>query len=350
MLAPIIHILPITRIRRERVLPIPGRVLVRQGQEVSPRDIIVEANLNPEHLVLDVGRILKVPSDIADQHLQCREGDSISKGDIIAGPVGVARRILRSPRNGVVVLSGGGQVLLDITTDMVELKAGLPGEVVELIADRGAVVETSGALIQGVWGNGKLDFGVMTILAKTPDHVLTSDQIEISLRGSIVIAGFCNDPECITTAGDLPLRGLILSSMSPALIPVAKNLQIPVLVIEGFGERPMNSAAFKLLTTNERRDIAINAEKWDRKLGKRPEIVIPLPASGRIDIPLEADYFAPDQKVRILRAPHAGEIGTVVKLLDKYTFPSGIRAPAAAVRLQGEEQINLPLANLEVLA
>ena len=48
MLASIVHILPLTTVHRERVLPVPGRVLVRQGQTVQPRD----PNPNGAHLFL----------------------------------------------------------------------------------------------------------------------------------------------------------------------------------------------------------------------------------------------------------------------------------------------------------
>jgi hypothetical protein len=51
-----------------------------------------------------------------------------------------------------------------------------------------------------------------------------------------------------------------------------------------------------------------------------------------------------------VRAPHRSETGTLVALrtgLD--LFPSGLRAPAAEVRLENGEEVILPLANLEVL-
>jgi hypothetical protein len=35
MLAPVTHILPLATVQRQRVLPVPGRVLVRKGQEVA---------------------------------------------------------------------------------------------------------------------------------------------------------------------------------------------------------------------------------------------------------------------------------------------------------------------------
>ena len=51
-----------------------------------------------------------------------------------------------------------------------------------MIPDRGAVVETTGALIQGLWGNGRLDFGLMNVVVEEPDGILTSDQLDVRMR------------------------------------------------------------------------------------------------------------------------------------------------------------------------
>jgi hypothetical protein len=336
-------------IRRERTLPVPGKVLVRAGQEVGPTDVIIESNMRPEHLLLDIARGLGVSGERSDQYLHCQAGDQLAEGDVIAGPVGVARRVIRSPRDGRVVLAGSGQVLIEVPGKPAQLKAGLPGEVVELIADRGAIVETTGALIQGMWGNGQIDFGLMVVLAKSPDQVLTPDQLDVSLRGSVVLAAHCEQAETLKAAEELPLHGLILASMSPALIPVAARLQIPVILIEGFGRRPMNPVAFKLLTTNERREVALNAEPWDRYTGTRPEVIIPLPAPGSVALPRETDFFAPNQLVRVLHPPYASYVGTLVRLKGLTTLPNGLRVQAAEIQFENGKNIVLPLANLELL-
>ena len=351
MLASITHILPLTTIRRERVLPVPGKIVVRKGQKVSASDPVAEANLTPEHLLLDLSRGLGLRAEEADEHIQCKVGDQLAEGDIVAGPVGIARRVVRTPKRARVVLLGGGQAMLEVQGQPYELKAGLSGDVVDLVSDRGVIIETNGALIQGVWGNGKIDFGLMIVLAKAPEDTISPDQLDVSMRGSIVLAGHCNDPDVLKTAQDLPLRGLILGSINPALLPIAARMPYPILVVEGFGQTPMNSVAFKLLSTNERREVSVNAEPWDPYTGGRPEIVISLPTSGTVTQPVEAGYFAADQQVRVISAPYQGKIGTIANLdPGSYLFPNGIRAIAAQVHLETGEDAVIPLANLEVLA
>jgi len=350
MLAPITHILPITTIRRERFLPVAGKVLVRSGQKVNPTDTVAEVNLYPKHQLLDIGRGLGVSVDQADPLMKCQAGDQILKGDVIAGPIGFTRRLIRATHDGKVILAGSGQVLLELAGKPFQLKAGLPGEVVDLVPDRGAIIEVDGGLIQAVWGNGRIDFGLMSVLAQEPEHIITADQLDVSLRGAIIMGGCCQDAEVLKTAEQLPLRGLILSSMWPELVPLAKKLSIPVIITEGLGNYPMNSVAYKLLSTNDRREVAAIAEPWDSYKGTRPEIIIPLPGSERTTAPQEMGYFGPNQQVRVLRAPFVGKIGTILNLINKAEFPSGLKAPAAEVQLETGKKAVLPLANLEILA
>lgn len=350
MLAPITHIHPFTSIRRERLLPVPGRVLVRKGQKVNSTDVIAEADLSPEYLMLDVARGLALPAQKADQYIQCKVGENIVEGDVVAGPVGLMKRVVRSPRNGRVVLASDGQIFLKLANPPFELKAGLPGNVYELVGDRGAVIEATGALIQGVWGNGRVDSGLLHILAKEPEDVLQIDRLDVSLRGSVVLSGHCFQREVLAMAEELPLRGLILASLDHGLIPYALKTNFPIIVIEGFGHLGLNSIAFKLLTTNEKREVALNAEPWDRFTGRKPEIVIPLPAAGELPVLREISVFALDQTVRVLRAPCPGKIGKIVELpAEPVPLPNGLFAQSGEVRLENGNIVVLPLANLEII-
>jgi hypothetical protein len=348
-IAPFTHILPLTTIRRERVLPVPGKVMVRKGQKVSASDTVAEANLAPNHQLLEVARGLGLRAEQADEYLQVEAGTIVAAGDVIAGPVGITRRVVRAPQDGKVILAGSGQALIELKSATFELRAGIPGVITDLISDRGVVIETVGALVQGVWGNGRIDFGLMFVLAKNPEDVLEANQLDVSMRGSIVLGGYVDDADVLKTAAEMPLRGLVLASMNPALIPAALNAKFPLLIIEGFGTQPMNSAAFKLLTTNERREVALNAEAWDRYNNRRPEVVIPLPAASNPPLASDTVVFTPGQQVRVLRAPFAGKIGTLVNLHSSAVFPNGLRAAAAEIHLEDGDSVVLPLANLEVL-
>jgi hypothetical protein len=350
MLAPVLHILPLTTIVRERTLPVAGKVNVNVNQKVNPTDVVAEANYAREHVLLDVARTFGVSTKVADAMIKVKQGDRLTQGAVVAENGSFLSRSIKAPRAGRVMVAGGGQVLMEVGDARLELRAGLPGTVQRVIPERGAVIRTVGALIQGAWGNGRIDNGLMTSLIEKEDDVLTSAQLDVSLRGSVIFGGHVRDLETLKAAAEMPVRGLILSSLHYSLIQPAMQMRYPILVLDGFGVIPMNSTAFKLLTSNDKREVTVNAEFPDRYSGGRPEAIIPLPVSGEPDEPEDYVPFAVGQQARMRRSPHAGRIVTITRLPAGLSeLPSGLRAPAAEVRLANGETALVPLVNLEVV-
>ena len=346
----ITHILPGAAFRRERLMSTSGRIIARRGQQVNPADVVAEAVVRPEHLLLDVSRGLGLAPEEADHNIQRRAGDEVGEGDVIAGPVGIARRVVRSPRAGTVVLAGGGQVLLELEGVFSELKAGYSGVVSDILGDRGVVIDVVGSLIQGVWGNGKINYGLLNVLARQPDELVTPAMLDVSLRGSIVMACCCEDERVLASAEELPAKGLILASMDSSLVPAALKVSYPIMLVEGFGNIPMNQDAFNMLTSSSRRELSINAEPWNRITNTRPEVVIALTEGIQPAVIADSAAYAVGQTVRVVTPPYKGMFGTLTNLMPGLSIlPSGIRAQAAGVRLLNGDTVQVPLSNLEII-
>lgn len=346
MLAPVTHIIPLTKIRRARLLPTKGRVVVQVGQIVGASDVVAEARLQNQHTLVDVQRALSLASAAETRKLIDRKlGERIQEGDVIAETGKIFRRVVRAPVNGVIVMISNGQVLIEADHPPLRIKAGLEGEVIEVIPEQGVLVETNGALLQGVWGNGKINQGLLVNLA---NEELTPAKLDVSMRGSVVLSGWCSRPETLDVAAQLPLRGLILGSIMPDLIPAAEKAEFPILVLEGFGQMAINNIAYKLLTTNVQRSIALNATPWDAFSGARPEAVITLPAPAESSP--EVDVFTAGQTIRVLTPPYCGKTGILSEILPGLTtLDNGLRTRAAAVRLENSQEVTIPLVNLDIL-
>jgi hypothetical protein len=350
MQAPITHFKQAVEIQRERLMPAGGRIVARRGQKVNPIDVVAESILRPEHMLLDIARGLGLSPKDADHYIQRRAGDEVGEGDVIAGPVGIGRRVVRSPRSGTVVLAGGGHVLLELEGEYAELKAGYSGAIADIVGDRGVLIDVVGSLIQGVWGNGKINYGLLTLLTNAPDDILTTGMLDVSMRGSVVVAAYCEDEKVLLTADDFPLRGMILASMDSALIPVALNVSFPIVIVEGFGKLPLNLDASNILNSASRREASLNAEPWNRITNTRPEVVIALPDGVRPETLTETVPFSVGQIVRVVSPPYKSLVGSLTTLQPGLSvLPSGLRAQTAGVRLLNGDIVQVPLANLEVI-
>lgn len=350
MRVPVHHIVPLATIVRERVLPVPGLVTARVSQKVSAADVVVQATRAREHLLLDVARALRLTATAAERLVKVRVGDELAAGTVIAAGRGVFGRRVVVPKSGHVVAVGGGQVLLEVGAARWELRAGTPGVVIQIVPERGVVIQTEGALVQGLWGNGRIDSGQLVNLAERPDGLLTAGRLDASLRGSIILAGLVRDAETLHAAARFQVRGLIIGSLPSGLMQAAHEMRYPILATDGIGTLPMNSAAHKLLSTSGQREVAVNAEQHNRQTGAHPEIVIPLPVTQPPPIPPDTLELSAGQTVRIRRPPAAGAIGTLVTIRPGLTvLPSGVRAASAMVKIENGDTVIVPLANLDAV-
>lgn len=350
MIAPVTNIQPLTTLRRKRTLPVEGQVLVSVGDTVQSVDPIARANLNNRHMLLDAGRALGLPVARAERLIQRAVGDVVEEGAIIAGKRGVGSRQLRAPAAGTIIAISEGQVLLQVSDESALLPARVPGQVVEVQPNRGVTIECICAWAQGVWGNGRFADGVLQMVSNRPEENFTADQVDMSLRGAILLASHCEQRQALELAAQVPIRGLVLGSLATRLLPIAQKLPFPLLLTEGFGNAAINSDAFKLFS-NHNGDVAtLNAQATNPLNGDRPELVIPLKDAGRPPLTVDMQTFRIGQTVRVLTGLDKSRLGEIVNLLPASTrFESGLRAPGALVSLEHGPEMVYPLANLELL-
>lgn len=350
MLAPMTHILPLATIVRTRMLPNNGRILAHVGQKVNPNDVIAEALVGRKYVLVDAAKKLGIAQRKVSAFIQVKKGQQVAKDELLAQTTGLFAREVRAPAAGLVVAVGGGKIAIETGGRNFELVAGLPGVVTQVVGERGVVIRSSGAVVQGLWGNGRIETGNMFSVIESPEDVMSASRIDVSLRGSILLCGHVNDVNIFRNAAELPVRGLILSSIAPSLLSTAAQAEFPVIITDGFGRRTMNSTAYKLLSTNIKREITLNAEPFDRQSGSRPEIFIPLPFSQEPPEPRDLETFAPGQTVRVVYLARPSQTGTILHLRPgTAVLPNGIKTSAADIRLDNGQQVLVPLTNLEVL-
>ena len=348
------RITALTTIRRERLLPAPGQVLVSPGEMVGPADVVARCQLPGAVQVLDVARILGIPRKRAAKYVRKSVGDTVQVNELLASPrglLGQIRKGCRSPVEGQVIEVRDGVMLIESAVTTLELRAHFRGEIQNVMPNRGVVIAVSGALIQGTWGNGGEAAGVLKMLVDNPQKPLRARAVDVSCHGTIVVGGRILDEDVLEQATEARVRGIIVGGAVAALRQNLEALPFPVLLTEGFGTLSMSQPVFDLLQSSMGREALLSADTRTRRGACRPEVVIPLqngqhaPEESSDILPMEVGV-----QVRALRAPYWGGVGTVVDLPEQpQEVESGARLPVAVVELHDGERVSIPLANLELI-
>lgn len=348
------HVLALTTIRRERLLPegVIGDVEARQGERLDLRDVVARGALPARYLILDAMQYfrLKRPQDV-DGLLLVEVGAPVEAGQVIAGRAGERGRKLAAPVGGVIAHVGDGRIIVQETPEPVEAQAGLSGQVIAVRERRGVVIETTGAVLQGVWGNNRLSVGPLRLLPEAGLAALAGDQLDLDYRGVVAVQREPLEADSFAAAAGIGISGLVAPSMSPALIDMATGLRLAVLLTEGFGARPMSSFEFSFLEALNGRQATIDAVTPSRDAARLPELIVNLPpgAGQRPPAPAEDVTLRVGLNVRPTRGEYAGLVGQIVHLpKTPYLLENGLRVFCAQVQFASGTSAFIPLANLEV--
>lgn len=350
MIVDVVQIAKDIEIRRIRRLPVSGRVLVKNGEPVHPQDVIAEALIPGNVLMLDIARGLGLPPEEVKTCLMREAGEELKEGDVIAQCEGAFPRLVRAPVEGVLLDIHKGEAALATGHSKIELHAGMIGEVEVVIAGYGATLSARGSLLQGMWGNGKMGEGVIVVPESPLETPIRASSLRKLESGQMMAGGVCLHAEVLTACESAGISGLILGALAPELVPMAAALPFPVIVLQGFGALLPDPNILECLQDRSGDTAAINAQAVDIFKGERPEVIIPHDTETPSPALGFREGLKVGQRVRVMSGTAMGQSGTLIELTDTTTpLESGLASIAALVQLTSGETVSVPAHNLVIV-
>lgn len=359
-----------TTIRRERILPLKGDVVVEEGQVVTAEEVVARTALPGPVKTLNVVNLLGIDPTQIDEFMQKKAGDSFEKGEVLAqnkplfGLKFLQSRIV-AEFDGTVdtVSSVTGQVILRHPPRMVEIQAYFDGKVVEVRPGEGAVIETTGSFIQGIFGIGGETYGELLVAVDSPDEVLDEGQIKVEHQGKVLVGGRLFTAAAFKRAKQVGVKGVIVGGFHDddlrdilgydlgVAITGHEDLGLSLIMTEGFGEIAMAQKTFDLLKSREGCKVSISGATQIRAGVIRPEVIIP-----SLDaVPVSKDTKSADNRqssgtIRCIRDPFFGKLGKVVQMIPELTVvESETKVRVLEVEFLDGTKAVVPRANIEMI-
>ncbi len=354
-------------IRKERRLPLPGRVLVSLGDSVSAEQVVAATKLPGHVTTVNVARDLNVGAEEVPRLMLKAEGEPVEAQEPIAeykALWGIFHGLSRSVAGGTIenISAVTGQVLVRGPALPVELTAYVDGTVVEIVADEGVVVECRGALLQGILGIGGEVHGEIMPLVADPAQPLTADLISADCAGKVVVGGSQATLAALQRAREVGAAAVVVGGIDAAdldellgerlgvAITGHEDLGLTLIITEGFGELPMAQRAFELLQAHAGQRASLNGATQIRAGVIRPEVVIPSPDVREAPPEPAAGALTVGSPVRLIRDPYFGLLGTVTALPEEpQQIATESRVRVARVQTEDDRELTIPRANVELI-
>ncbi|HEU4683326.1 MAG TPA: hypothetical protein VFS39_02330 [Nitrospira sp.] len=358
-----------TTVRRRRLLPLPGKVLVEVGESVREDQVVARAKLPGKVFPVNLANQLSIAPDEVKDYLVKKEGDPVQRDEVLAENKPLIKWFkteIRSPISGTIesISMVTGQVLLREPPRLIELLAYVDGTIVEILPQQGVVVETVCSLVQGIFGIGGESFGDIAVAVKAPDAPLTPGSLTPAMKGKVVVGGSFLPAEAMARAKEIGVAGLVVGGIHDkdlrallgydlgVAITGTEQVGFTLILTEGFGTIPMATKTFKLLSARAGQKASISGATQIRAGVIRPEIIIPQPGATSVEAkaPRQREGIRVGDPVRIIRDPLFGRIGEVSALpSDLTTIETESEVRVLEVRFTDGTRAVVPRTNIEVI-
>jgi hypothetical protein len=333
---------------RTRTLPGHGYVLVGEGSLVEPEDVLAEMPLPGKIHVFDLEHSLNLKPEDVESNLVRNYGETLQEGDIIAQNENALSRLVRAPVAGTLIKYRPGKVAIEAIQEVFQLKAGLTGEVIEVIPEFGAVLSATGYLLQGVWGNGRSSSGRLMMFDQQIWEETGKEDIDFFHEQPVVVTKKCLQADLLDFIAGKEVSGFVTGSLAPELLDLALSLDFPILVFQGFGDLPVDDVLFSFFQDREGSPVSIDACRLDAFSGQFPEVFLPdknHKSAKTFDLRSKIEA---GQAVRILAGEAQGLSGEVITISEKLSrFESGLALSSAVILLPDGQTVRVAVKNLQ---
>lgn len=367
---PGLKVTELTTVRKDRILPLKGDVLVKEGDTVTADQVVARTALPGPVKTLNVVNMLGVDPGMIHDFMLKKPGESFQAGEVIAenkpflGLKFLQTRITVDFDGTVDNVSDvTGQVILRYPPRLVEMEAYVDGKVVEVFPETGVVVETHGSFVQGIFGIGGETNGELVIGVSSKDETLEAKHIKPEFQNKIVVGGKLLTSEAFQRCKEVGVKGVIVGGFHDkdlkeilgydlgVAITGSEEIGLTLVMTEGFGEIAMADKTFELLKKREGQRTSISGATQIRAGVMRPEVIIPTTGA------LGAEQLAQQNvgtdigaTVRCIRDPYFGRIGRVGRLIPELTqVESETMVRVLEVEFDDGEKVIVPRANIEMI-
>lgn len=344
-------------------------MLVTSGDNVKPDTVIARTELPGALQAIKVAEKLGVePKDVPGL-LKVNVGDKVENGQQIAeskGLFGMFKSMVNSDYDGTVesLSETTGTLLIREAPIPIEITAYVKGKVIDVIPEEGAIIETRGAVVQGIFGVGGERHGTIRVAVDSTDAVLDADAIKGDDSGKILIGGSGVTLAAIQKAASSGVLGLIAGAVRDVdltkylgydigvAITGQESIPLTIIATEGFGSLAMAQRTFELFKQLDGRRASINGATQIRAGVIRPEVIVPAESPPSTPVAESAgSVLEMGTPIRIIREPYFGKIGKVTELPPELqVVESGTEVRVLKAKLEDGREVVVPRANVEIIS